>query len=369
MMATAQVTSKDVQPSPTSSQPAIFHNVISNRTSQSPIEQISRPSTITSNQNQTPSQLASEAHGRPSRAIHIGANLIMELIKAERKQAFEDAQRQMALQQQTNERRPLCLQDPSSSSTKRCDTNDTVSQSLNERDRYMKEIIVAQNIASQAIADATSARGEAHEAVRAADHARRDLMAVQGALQQVGITVNKGDAETPFKLEIILGTPWLELTSLQTHSPDTPIPDPNASPPDSAAGSSPPTQHLTSPLNFVSFLKEHINGLVAKLHTTQDNCRNLDSQRSQLQSDLRMANFDRTRLDNLKEELEESAKKLGERELRVTELENEVHSLKKEQEDLVRSKEEAVAALQESKRVMVENVNTLKSYAWPSFFI
>ncbi|OAX41294.1 hypothetical protein K503DRAFT_767834 [Rhizopogon vinicolor AM-OR11-026] len=355
-MSTAQATSTDVQSPQTSSQSATLHDVVSNAAPQSSIHRVSpshsrsRPSTTTSNFIQTTGQPAPTGQGAPSSSIHHGANLILELIMAERKQAFEDTKRQITfLQQQYNEHRTTYLRELTSASTKRRDAENMVSHLSNERDRYLKEAVDVQNALLQARADAIAARREASEAVKASDDARSHLMAVQDTLQQVGIAVNQGDTEAPNTLKIILGTPWLELLIPDKSAPDTP------------GSHAPLTQLFTSPSDFISFFREHINRLTEALYMTQNGCKTFDSQRNQLQSDICTMDLHRTELESLKRELEENLKNINERGSRVTELENEVHSLKKEREDAVRAKEEAVAALEEMRRTMEESVNTLKS--------
>ncbi|OJA14977.1 hypothetical protein AZE42_03220 [Rhizopogon vesiculosus] len=353
-MSTAQATSTDVQSPQTPSQSATLHDVVSNGAPQLSIHRVSpsrsRPSTATSNLIQTTGQPAPIGQGAPSSSIHHGANLILELIMAERKQAFEDTKRQITfLQQQYNEHRTTYLRELTSASTKRRDAENMVSHLSNERDRHLKEATDVQNALLQVRADAIAARREASEAVKASDDARSHLMAVQDTLQQMGITVNQGDTEAPNTLKIILGTPWLELLIPDKSAPDTP------------SSHAPPTQIFTSPSDFISFFREHINRLTEASYITQNGCKILDSQRNQLQSDICTIDLNRTELESLKRELEENLKNIGERESRVTVLENEVHSLKKEREDAGRAKEEAVAALEEMRRTMEESVNTLQS--------
>src|SRR6267154_4687014 len=68
----------------------------------------SRPSTATSNSNQTTGQFVPMDPGAVSNSIHHGANSILDLIRAERKQVFEDSQRQFArFQQQCTEKLTL----------------------------------------------------------------------------------------------------------------------------------------------------------------------------------------------------------------------------------------------------------------------
>lgn len=339
-MATAQAgtSTLDVHPPPSSSQSATVHNVTSNGAPQSSTHRVSpsrsRPSTADSNRNQTTGQPVPVASGPPSNSIYHGANLILDLIRAERRQAFEDAQRQIIfLKQQHNEHHTLYSRELASVSTKQRDSEHLISHLSNERDRYLKEITDVQTLALQARANALAARGEASEAAKAADEARSYLTAVQDALQQVGINVSQGDAETPNQLKITLGTQWLELIPSQTHTSDAPIADTNA-----CDNSPPTTQHFISPLNFISFFRER--------------SKTLDSQHNQHRSDIERV-------------LEENAKQLDE--LRASRSENVIYSLKKERDDSVRAKAEAVAALEEMKRTMAERFNTLKSYARLSF--
>jgi chromosome segregation ATPase len=362
-MATVQLTSTDAQTPQTPTEPETPNNAISDGVSQSSSHRVSpsrsRPSTAASSSTQTTGQPAPIDTGAPSSSIHHGANLILDLIRGERKQMFEDAQRQIIhLQQQHNERHAAYSQE----STKRRDAENMISHLSNERDRYLKEVTDIQNIALQARTDAIAARSEASEAVKVADDTRSHLIAVQDALQQVGITVIQGDTETPDKLKVILGTPWLELIPPETHSPDTPIQDTTAS--DDTHNSSFPTQHLTSPSNF-------INHLIETLHKTQDSCKILDSQRNQFQSDLRTMDLGRAELESVKRELEEHANKLSKRESRVTELESEIHSLKKEREDAViaqrfQDRVDAIAekdrqALKSSVEAKTEQIRNLQS--------
>jgi len=298
--------------------------------------------------------------GPPSTAIHHGANLILELIRAERKQSFDDAQRQITLlQRQYSEHRAAFSRELESVSAKRVDAENMILRLSNERDRCLKEATDLKEKALQASADAVAARSLASEAMKATGGRNNCLMAVRDALQQAGMTVSQGDAETPTTLKIILGAPWLELINL-----DTPISDTGAS---NSNPNSSPTQALTSPSSYISFLRAHINRLIETLHTTQNSCKTLESQRNQLQSDLYAIKSDRTELESLKREFERNEMKLSESEVRVTVLESEIHSLKTEREDAVKAKQEAVATLEEMKRAITLNVNTLKSYVRLSF--
>lgn len=357
-MATVQATSADVRPPQASSRSPTLIDAASNGAPQSSIQRVSpsrsRPSSASSNLNQTTSQTAHIGLGPPSAAIHYGANLILELIRAERKQTFDDAQREIILlQRQYNEHHAAYSRELASVSAKRIDAENLISRLSNERDRCLKEATDIKEKALQANADAIAARNLASGALKAAGGASSCLTAVRDALQQAGITVSQGDAETPNTPKIILGTPWLELL-------DMPISDTGAS--NRNPSSFPcPTQALTSPSSYLSFLRAHIKRLIEALHTTQNNRKTLDSQCNQLQSDLHAIDFDRTELDSLKREFERNEMKLSESEVRVTGLESEIHSLKKEREDAVKAKQEAVATLEEMKR-MALSVNTLKSY-------
>ncbi|KAG1776762.1 hypothetical protein EV702DRAFT_1106268 [Suillus placidus] len=367
-MATLQVTSippiTDAQlprSSSMSSATLLIEDVTSNGASIYPQSHIqSPPSTATSNSTQTTEQLAPIGMGQMSSSIHNGANLILDLIRTERQQAFEVGQRRN-IQQQHNEYYVSYSKMVREESTKRHEAEDTVAYLSNELAKYTKGATEAQNIALQARADATAARNTASEAERAADEARSHLMAVQDALQQVGITVSRDDSVTCNTPKITLGTPWLELIPSQIHGSDTPIPDSSSALDDKSSSSPPPTQHLGLPLKWISFIKEHINHLSDTLTAVQNSCKDLESQRDQLQSDLRTLGHDRNELESLKREAEDNAKTLGQRKSKLTQLENEIQWLKVERDDAVKAQAEAATALEEMKRTSAASAVTLKS--------
>ncbi|KAG2341647.1 hypothetical protein BDR05DRAFT_965059 [Suillus weaverae] len=368
-MATLQVTSMppiaDAQLPRSSSATLLNEDVTSNGASIYPQSHTqSPPSTATSNSTQTTmtEQLAPVGMGPMSSSIHNGANLILDLIRTERQQAFEVGQRQMAhIQQQHNEYCVSYSKMVREESTKRHEAEDTVAYLSNELAKYTKGATEAQNIALQARADATAARNTASEAERAANEARSHLMAVQDALQQVGITVSRDDSVTCNTPKIILGTPWLELIPSQIHGSDTPIPDSSNALDDKSSSSPPPTQHLGLPLKWISFIKEHINHLSDTLTTVQNSCKDLETQRDQLQSDLRTLGHDRNELESLKREAEDNAKTLGQWKSKLTRLENEIQWLKVERDDAVKAQAEAATALEEMKRTSAASAVALKS--------
>ncbi|KAG1730807.1 uncharacterized protein EDB91DRAFT_741063 [Suillus paluster] len=360
-MATPQaILGTDVQPQQTSSA-TLIHDITSNGASQPfihrEIQLRSRPSTATSNNNHTTGQSA--PIGAVSSSIHHGANLILDLIRTERQQVLSDAERQIGhLQQQYNEHRSLYSKEFIEESIKRRDAEHIASFLSTERERYTKEVTEAHNVALLARADVIAAQSTASEAARAADAAGIHLMAVQDALQQVGITISQDDSDTSNKPKIILGTPWLELIPSKIHSSDTPLPDPSNTP-DGKPSFSPPIQHLlSSPSNFVVVLKEQIKYLSDNLSATQNSYASLVSQRNQLQSDLRNLGYDRNQLESSKRETEDNAKKLDQRQSEITKLENKILWLKAERDDAVKAK---FTALDEMKRTMAESAITLKS--------
>ncbi|KAG1898476.1 uncharacterized protein F5891DRAFT_461303 [Suillus fuscotomentosus] len=349
-MATSQVTSvlpvmTDMQ-LPQSSSATPSEDITSNGTSiypQSHTRSPPSPLTATSNSNQTTIGM-----GPMSGSIHNGANLILDLIRTERQQVSEVGQREMAhIQQQHNEYRASYSKVILEESIKRRDAEDKVVYLSTELARYTKGATEVQSIALQARAAATVAHNTASEAEKAADEARSHLMAVQDALQQVGITVSRDDSVASNTPKIILGTPWLELIPSQIHSSDTPLPG-SSSVPDNKPGSSPShTQHLGSPSKFISSIKEHISYLSDTLTVAQNSCKDLDSQRNQLQSDLRMLCHDRNELESLKKKTEDNAELLGQWKTKLAKLENEIQWLKVERDDAVKAEAEAAIACEE----------------------
>lgn len=298
-----------------------------------------------------------------SSSINNGANLILDLIRNERQQAFEVGQRRIAhIQQQHNEYCVSYSKVVREESAKRRDAEDTVSSLSTELASTKKATSEAQNIALQARADATAARNTASEAERAADEARSHLMTVRDALQKVGITVSRDDSAASNTLKIILGTPWLELIPSQIHSPHAPLPDSSNAPADKPSSSPPPLQHLGSPSKFISFIKEHINHLSDTLTAAQNSYKDLDSQRNQLQSDLRTLSHDRNELESLKKETEDNVKMLDQWKSKHEKLENEIKLLKVDRDDAVKAQEEAATALEEMRRTSAASAVTLNSY-------
>ncbi|KAG2357293.1 hypothetical protein BDR07DRAFT_378599 [Suillus spraguei] len=367
-MATSQVTSTSILP--------ITDAQLQQSSSATPIEGISPnnasiylqshtrspPLTATSNNTQTTERLASIGMGPMSSSIHNGANLILDLIRTERQQAFEVGQRRIAhIQQQHSEYRVSYSHAVMEESTKRRNAEDAVAHLSTELARYTKGATEVQKIVLQARADATAAQNTASEAERAADEARNHLVAVQDALQQVGITVSRDDPVTSNTPKIILGTPWLELIPSQMHSSDTPLPDLSSALDGKPSSSLSPTQHLGSPLKCISFIKKHINHLSDTLNAAQNNCKDLESQRNQLQSDLCMLDHDRNELKSLKQETEDSAKMLGQWKYKLTNLENEIQRLRSERDDANKAQAEAVIALKEMRMTSAVNAATLKS--------
>lgn len=284
-----------------------------------------------------------------SSSIHNGANLILDLIRKERQQALEVGQRQIAHIQQQHKEYSKVIQE---GSTKRRDAEETILYLSGELAKYTKGPTEAQNIALQAKADATAARNTASEA-------RSRLMAIQDALQKVGITVSPDDSATSDTLKITLGAPWLELIPSQIHSPHLPLPDSSSAPVDKPSSS--PPQHLGSPSKFISFIKEHINHLSDTLIASQNSYKDLDSQRNQLQSDLCTLDIDRNELESLKKEKEDNAKMLDQWKSKLEKLENEIRLLKVERDDAVKAQEEAATALEETRRTSAANAVTLNS--------
>lgn len=322
----------------------------------------SSPSTATLNSTQNSEQLTPIGMGPMSSSIHDGANLILELIRTERQQVFEVGQRQMAhIQQQHNEDRVSYSKAVLEESTKRREAEDMVAYLSTELARYTKEAKEVQNIALQARADATAAQNTTSEAERAAEEARSHFVAVHDALQQVGITVSRDDSVTSNTPKIILGTPWLELMPSKIHSSDMPLPSSSSAPGDNSSSFPPPTQHLDSPLKCISFIKEHINHLSDNLTAAQNNCKDLESQRNKLQSDLHTLGHDRNELESLKKEMEDNAKMLGQWKSKLTKLENEIQWLKVERDDAVKAKAEVATALEELRRTSAASEVTLKS--------
>lgn len=285
-----------------------------------------------------------------SSSIHNGANLILDLIRKERQQA---------IQQQHNEYYASYSKVTREESTKRHDAEETILYLSGELAKYTKGPTEAQNIALQAKADATAARNTASEAERAAFEARSHLMAVQDALQKVGITVSRDDSATSDTLKITLGAPWLELIPSQIHSPHLPLPDSSSAPVDKPSFSSP--KHLGSPSKFISFIKEHIDHLSDTLIASQNSYKDLDSQRNQLQSDLYALGIDRNELENLKKETEDNAKMLDQWKSKLEKLENEIRLLKVERDHAVKVQEEVTTALEETRRTSAANEVTLNS--------
>ncbi|KAG2059775.1 hypothetical protein BDR06DRAFT_676113 [Suillus hirtellus] len=369
-MATPQVTSvlpvKTDMQLPQSSSATLSEDITSNGTSiypQSRTRSPPSPLTATSNSNQTTIGM-----GPMSGSIHNGANLILDLIRTERQQVFEVAQREMAhIQQQHNEYRASYSKVILEESIKRRDAEDKVVYLSTELARYTKGATEVQSIALQARAAATEAHSTASEAQKAADEARSHLVAVQDALQQVGITVSRDDSVASNTPKIILGTPWLELIPSQIHSSDTPLPD-SSSVPDNKPGSSPShTQHLGSPSKFISSIKEHISHLSDTLTVAQNSCKDLDSQRNQLQSDLRVLCHDRNELESLKKKAEDNAELLGQWKTKLTKLENEIQWLKVERDDAVKAEAEAVIACEEMRSTSAASAVALKSYIYLLF--
>lgn len=284
-----------------------------------------------------------------SSSIHNGANLILDLIRKERQQALEVGQRQIAHIQQQHKEYSKVIQE---GSTKRRDAEETILYLSGELAKYTKGPTEAQNIALQAKADATAARNTASEA-------RSRLMAIQDALQKVGITVSPDDSATSDTLKITLGAPWLELIPSQIHSPHLPLSDSSSAPVDKPSSS--PPQHLGSPSKFISFIKEHINHLSDTLIASQNSYKDLDSQRNQLQSDLCTLDIDRNELESLKKEKEDNAKMLDQWKSKLEKLENEIRLLKVERDDAVKAQEEAATALEETRRTSAANAVTLNS--------
>ncbi|KAG1849973.1 hypothetical protein F4604DRAFT_1809701 [Suillus subluteus] len=365
-MSTPQVTSilpiTDAQ-LPQSSSATLIEDITSNSASiYSKSRTRSSPSTATSNSTQNTEQLTPIGMGPMSSSIHNGANLILDLIRTERQQAFEVGQRQMThIQQQHNEHRMSYSKVVLEESTKRREAEDMVAYLSTELARYTKEATEVQNIALQARADATAAQNTTSEAERAAEEARSHLMAVHDALQQVGITVSRDDSVTSNTPKIILGTPWLELIPSQIHCSDTPLPNSSSAPGDKQSSSPPPTQHIGSPLKYISFIKEHIHHLGDTLAAAQNNCKDLESQHNQLQSDLSTLGHDRNELESLKKETEDNAKMLGQWKSKLTKLENDIQWLKLERDDAVKAKAEAATALEEMRRTSTASEETLKS--------
>ncbi|KAG1823346.1 uncharacterized protein BJ212DRAFT_673859 [Suillus subaureus] len=297
--------------------------------------------------------------GPMSSSISNGANSILDLIRTERQQAFEDGQRQMAhTQQQHNEYHLSYSKAVLEESTKRREAEDTVAYLSTELARYTKEATEVQDIALQARADATAAQNTTSEAERAAEEARSHLMVVQDALHQVGITVSLDDSVTSNTPKIILGTPWLELIPSQIHSSDTPLPDSSGAPDDKPSSSPPPT---LSPLKCISLIKEHINYLSDTLTIAQNSCKDLESQRNQLQNDLCTLGHDRNELESLKKETEDNVKMLSQWKSKLTKLEHEIQWLKVERDDAVKAQAEAATALEEMRRTSAASAVTLKS--------
>ncbi|KAG2073106.1 hypothetical protein BDR04DRAFT_353859 [Suillus decipiens] len=364
-MATSQITSTSILPItdvqlPQFSSATLIEDILPNNASiylQSHTR--SPPLTATSNSTQTTERLASIGMGPMSSSIHNGANLILDLIRTERQQAFEVGQRRIAhIQQQHSEYRVSYSHAVMEESTKRRDAEDTVAHLSTELARYSKGATEVQNIILQARADATAAQNTASEAERAADEARSHLMAVQGALQQVGIAVSRDDPLTSHTPKIILGTPWLELIPSQIRSSDTSLPDLSSALDDKPSPSPSLTQHLGSPLKWISFIKEHINHLSDTLTATQNNCKDLESQRNQLQSDLCTLENE---VESLKKETENNAKMLDQWKYKLTKLENEIQWLKSERDDANKARAEAAIALEEMRMTSAASAATLKS--------
>ncbi|KAG2154152.1 uncharacterized protein EDB93DRAFT_1269129 [Suillus bovinus] len=360
-MATPQVTSilpiTDAQ-LPQSSSATFIKDMTSNGTSIYPQPHTrSPPLTATSDSNENTIGM-----GPMSSSIHNGANLILDLIRTERQQAFEVGQRQIShLQQQHKECRVSYSKVVLEESNKRRDAEDKVAYLSNELARYTKGATEVQNIALQARVDATTARNTASEAERAADEARSHLMAVQDALQRVGIAVSQDDSVTSNTPKIILSGPWLQLIPSQIHSSDTSLPDPSSAPDDKPSSSPSPSHHISSPSTFISTITEHISHLSNTLTAAQNSCKDLDAQRNQLQSDLRKLCHDRNELESLKMEAEHNTELLGQWKFKLTKLENETQLLKVERDDAVKAKAEAAIALEETRTTSAASAATLKS--------
>jgi hypothetical protein len=262
------------------------------------------------------------------------------------------------MQLQHNERRISYSKVVLEESTKRREAEDKVAYLSTELARYTKGATEVQNNTLQARADATAAQ-KTSQAERAAEEARSHLMAVQDALQQVGITVSRDNSVTSNTPKIILGTPWLELIPSRIHSSDTPLPDFSSASDDKPSSS--PDNHLGSPLKCISLIKEHINHLSDALIAAQNSCKNLESQRNQLQSDLRTLSHDRNELESLKKETEDNAKVLGQWKSKLTTLEDETQSLKIERDDAIKAQAEAATALKEMRKTSVAIAATLNS--------